>query len=162
MSFFKSKNAIAGVEPVITVSAETVAKVSNRVNFNTQIVEFDADTNSNLIALVSRANTQDYSHRSKKGLVLIFDKNINSGTYSVTDQDFPFDQAYYFETGTIPGLTTSFEYEPKSGSFNVEVIQNTPEKLHYQISFDFKGVDKRNEELKVVGTSTFIVLMRPV
>jgi hypothetical protein len=90
MSFFKSQNAIAGVEPIITVSAKTVATVSNRVDLETQIVEFEADPSSSLIALVSRANTQDYSHRSKKGLVLVFDKNITSGTYSVADANFPF------------------------------------------------------------------------
>ncbi|MGF6458478.1 hypothetical protein [Pseudomonas frederiksbergensis] len=160
MSFFKNQNAVAGLEPIITVSAETVATVSNRVDLKTQIVEFDADPNSSLIALVSRANTQDYSHRSKKGLVLVFDKNIASGTYSVTDANFPF-EAYYFETGTIPGFTTSFQYNPQSGSFTVEAIENTGEKLHYQIGFDFKGVNERNKELKISGKSTYIVLMEP-
>ncbi|PQP05917.1 hypothetical protein C5612_04585 [Pseudomonas frederiksbergensis] len=159
MSFFKSKNAIAGLDPIITVSAKTVATVSNRVDFETQIVEFEADVNSNLIALVSRANTQDYSHRNKKGLVLIFNKNIKSGTYSVTDPDFPFESAYYFEFGTIPGFTTSFQYKPQNGSFTVEAIENTGEKLHYQIGFDFKGVNERNKELKISGKSTYIVLM---
>lgn len=160
MSFFKSKNSIAGVEPIITVSAKTVATVSNRVDLDTQIVEFEADTGSNLIALVSRANTQDSSHRNKKGLALVFDKNIKSGTYPVTDANFPF-EAYYFETGTIPGFTTSFQYKPQSGSFTVETIESTGEKLHYQIGFDFKGVNERNKELKVSGKSTYIVLMEP-
>lgn len=159
MSFFKSKNTIAAADPIITVSAETQATVSNRVKLDSQIVEFEADTASNLIALVTRANTQDYSHRSKKGLVLIFDKNIASGTYSVSDPNFPFVNAYYFEMGTIPGFTTSFQYKPHSGTFTVEAIENTGEKLHYQIGFDFKGVNERNKELKVVGKSTYIVLM---
>ncbi|MHC8375713.1 hypothetical protein ACYZT3_06480 [Pseudomonas sp. MDT1-16] len=163
MSFFKSKNTISAntAEPVITVSAETLATVSGRVKFESQIVEYAADPASNQIALVTRANTQDYSHRSKKGLVLVFDKNIKSGTYSVTDTGFPFEDAYYFETGTIPGFTTSFAFKPKSGTFTVEAIEASPEKLHYQIGFDFKGVDERNRELKIAGKSTYIVFLQP-
>ena len=163
MSFFKSKNATLSntVEPIITVSAETLATVSGRVKFDSQIVEFDADPASDQIALVTRANSQDYSHRSKKGLVLVFDKTIKSGNYPVTDPGFPFHDAYYFETGTIPGFTTSFQYTAKSGTFNVEVIEATAEKLHYQIDFDFKGVNERSQELKIAGKSTYIVLLQP-
>ncbi|MCO8311899.1 hypothetical protein [Pseudomonas mandelii] len=163
MSFFKSKNAgLANTaEPIITVSAETLASVSGRVKLESQIVEYEADPTSNQIALVTRANTQDYSHRSKKGLVLVFDKNIKSDTYSVTDPDFPFYDAYYFEMGTIPGFTTSSTYTAKSGTFTVEVIDATSEKLHYQIGFDFKGVNERNQELKIAGKSTYIVLLQP-
>ncbi|MGB8924829.1 MAG: hypothetical protein WCC61_25365 [Pseudomonas sp.] len=162
MSFFKSKNSVSAnsAEPIITVSAETSATVSGRVKFESQIVEYAADTASNLIALVTRANTQDYSHRTKKGLVLIFDKAIKSGTYSVGDSGFPFEDAYYFETGTIPGFTTSFSYVAKSGTFTVEAVEVTSEKLHYQIGFDFKGVTNRNQELKIVGKSTYIVLLQ--
>ena len=163
MSFFKSKTSTSAntAEPIITVSAETHATVSGRVRFESQIVEYEADTGSNLIALVTRANTQDYSHRTKKGLVLVFDKAIKSGTYSVGDSGFPFVDAYYFETGTIPGFTTSFSYEAKSGRFTVEAIEVTSEKLHYRIDFDFKGVDNRNQELKISGESTYIVLLQP-
>lgn len=159
MSFFKSKNTIMAADPIITVSAETQATVSNRVKLDSQIIEFEADPTSNLIALVTRANTPDYSHRSKKGLVLVFDKDIKSGTYSVSDAGFPFTDAYYFEMGTIPGFTTSRTYRAQIGTFTVEVIENTPEKLHYQVGYDFKGVNERNKELKIVGKSTFIVLM---
>lgn len=163
MSFFKSNKSISAnaAEPIITVSAETLAKVSGRVKFESQIVEFAADPESNQIALVTRANTQDYSHRSKKGLVLVFDKAIKSGTYSVTDSSFPFESAYYFEMGTIPGFTTSFHYEAQSGTFTVEAIEATSEKLHYEIGFDFKGVTDRNKELKINGKSTYIVLLQP-
>lgn len=160
MSFFTSKKRGAA-DPIITVSAETLATVSKRVKLESQIIEFEADPTSDLIALITRANTHDYSHRSKKGLVLIFDKNITSGTYSVSDSNFPFDTAYYFEMGTIPGFTTSFQYKPQSGTFTVEAIENTGEVLHYQIGYDFKGVNERNKELKIVGKSTFIVLMEP-
>lgn len=160
MSFFTGNDTIASADPFITVSAETQAKVSNRVKFDSQIVEFEADPHSSLIALATRANTQDYSHRSKKGLVLIFDKNIKSGTYSVTDQNFPFKNVYYFETGTIPGHATSFEYKSETGTFTVETVESSSEKLHYQINFDFIGVNN-NEKLKVEGKSTYIVMMKP-
>lgn len=164
MSFFKNKNSISTntAEPVITVSAETVATVSDRVKFESQIVEFDADPASNQIALVTRANSQDYSHRSKKGLVLVFDKTIKSGTYPVNDPNFPFTDAYYFEMETIPGFTTSSHYEAKSGTFTVEALEVSSEKLHYQIGFDFKGVNNRNQELKISGKSTYIVLLQPI
>ncbi|MFJ2536728.1 hypothetical protein [Pseudomonas sp. NPDC087614] len=163
MSFFKSKNSNSAntAEPIITVSAETYATVSDRVKFESQIVQFEADTASDLIALVTRANTQDYSHRTKKGLVLIFDKAIKSGTYPVGDPGFPFEHSYYFETGTIPGFITSYSYVAKSGTFTVEAIEATSEKLHYQIGFDFKGVNNRNQELKISGKSTYIVLLQP-
>ena len=163
MSFFKGKNSSSAntAEPIITVSAETYATVSGRVKFESQIVEFEADTGSNLIALATRANTQDYSNRTKKGLVLVFDKTIKSGTYPVDNPGFPFRDAYYFETGTIPGFTTSFIYEAKSGTFTVEAIEATSEKLHYQIGFDFKGVTIRNQELKISGKSTYIVFLQP-
>lgn len=163
MSFFKSKNSISGntADPIITVSAETYATVSGRVKLESQIVQYEADTESNLIALVTRANTQDYSHRTKKGLVLVFDKAIKSGTYSVGDSGFPFERVYYFETGTIPGFTTSFTYEAKRGTFTVEAIEATSEKLHYQIGFDFKGVNDNNQGLKISGKSTYIVFLQP-
>ncbi|WP_225919805.1 hypothetical protein [Pseudomonas khorasanensis] len=93
--------------------------------------------------------------------MLVFDKAIKSGTYSVGDPGFPFEHAYYFETGTFPGFTTSFSYEAKSGSFTVEAIEVTLEKLHYRIGFDFKGVDNRDRELKISGKSTYIVLLQP-
>lgn len=158
MSFFK-KDTANTAEPIITVSAETIATVSDRVKFESQIVEFEADSESSKIALVTRANTQDLSNRNKKGLVLKFDKNIKSGKYLVTDQNFPFD-AYYFETGTIPGFSTSFQYKPQSGYFSVETVENSAEKLHYEISFDFKGVSNRNKELTITGKSTYIVLIQ--
>lgn len=161
MSFFRNKNSISAntAEPIITVSAETHATVSGRVDLDSQIVEYAADPASNRIVFVTRANTQDYSHRTKKGLVLVFDKEIQSGTYSVGDPGFPFDDAYYFETGTVPGFTTSFTYEAKSGTFTVEAIEATSEKLHYLIGFDFKGVTNRNKELKISGKSTYIVFL---
>jgi hypothetical protein len=148
-------------ERVITVSAEVEAKVSDRVKFYSQNVQFEPDAGT-AIAFIARANAEDLSEANKKGFFLVFDKNIKSGTYSVKDQNFPFSKAYYFETGTIPGFTTSFQYDPKSGSFTVETFENSESKLHYKINFDYIGVNNRNEELAIKGTATFIVVMRPM
>ncbi|MHC8409774.1 hypothetical protein ACYZTR_06295 [Pseudomonas sp. Hz4] len=148
-----------GLEPFITASAEVNATVSGRVSFHSQNTQFEADPDSTLIALIIRANAEDLSKTSKKGFHLVFDKNIKSGTYPVTDSNFPFTTAEYFETGTIPGFTTSFSYKAKSGSFSVETIESSESKLHYEISFNFKGATD-SEELKIEGKATFIVLMR--
>ncbi|MBC3775673.1 hypothetical protein [Pseudomonas sp. SWRI99] len=162
MSFFKGKNPVTAnaVDPYITVSAETIATVSGRVRFESQIVAYETDPDSNTIALVTRANASDYSRGSKKGLVLVFDKNIKPGAYSVTDSNFPFDDVYYFETGTTPGFVQSYNYRAKSGNFKVEVVEVTAEKLHYKIDFDFKGVDLRNQELTIAGKSSYLVLVQ--
>jgi hypothetical protein len=162
MSFFKNNNTISAnaVEPFITVSAETVATVSGRVKFESQIVAYEIDPCDNEnIALVTRANASDYSRGSKKGLVLVLNKNIQKGNYSVTDSNFPFRSAYYFETGTRFGSVQSYEYHANSGTFTVELADVSSEKLQYKISFDFKGVDQRNRELHVKGASDFLVLM---
>ncbi|WP_448725109.1 hypothetical protein [Pseudomonas farris] len=147
----------AHLEPVITVSSEVKATISDRVPYHTQNTEFGYS--GTLIAFISRANAEDISASNKKGFLLKFDRNIKPGSYSVTDPDFPFMDFYYFETGTIPGFTTSFMYKPQSGTFTVEVIENSEGKLHYTIGFNFKGTN-RNEELKIEGKATFIVFMR--
>lgn len=165
MSFFKGKNSNFPdtARRAITVSAETRATVSDRVDFKTQIVKFDADTESDLIELISVANTEDSSRRTTKGLILVFDKNIASSTYSVGDPDFPFKTSDYYETATIPGFTTSFSYNPVSGTFTVDTITVTSDKLLYQIDFNFKGVNSHtNEELEIIGSSTYLIFMRPM
>ncbi len=52
MSFFKG-NKRGPADPIITVSAETRATVSDRVEFKSQIVQFEADPNSDQIALIT-------------------------------------------------------------------------------------------------------------
>lgn len=155
------QEAQAIAEPVITVSSEVKATISERVPFYTQNTEFGTDGGT-LIGFITRANAEDISEANKKGFLLQFDKNIKPGAYSVTDSDFPFLDAYYFETGTVAGFITSFAYKPKSGTFTVETIENSESKLHYKIELNFKGVNNKNEELKIDGTATFIVLMRPM
>jgi hypothetical protein len=155
-------NIFSSSPQIITISSKTTATVSDRVEFNTQNTQFESDPNGSQIAFIPRANYDDLSQASKKGFYFQFDRNIQSGTYSVTAPDFPFKSAHYFEWGTLPGLTTIFDYKPKSGSISVEALENSGSKLHYLISFDFIGKNQRNEELKIVGKSTFIVLMRSV
>jgi len=162
MTFFKSNNAISAnsADPFITVSAETIATISGRVKFESQIVAYEPDPcGSDNIALVTRANASDYSRGCKKGLVLVFDKNIKPGTYTVTDSNFPFLNAYYFETSTRPGDIRSHNYDAKSGSITIESAVVSFDKLNYKLSFNFKGVDKRNRELKIKGTSDCTVLI---
>ncbi|MBV4462174.1 hypothetical protein KVG95_02370 [Pseudomonas sp. SWRI79] len=154
MSFFTSKKRGAA-DPIITVSAETLATVSKRVKLESQIIEFEADPNSSSIVFATRANTQDYSRTNKKGLVLKFDKNIQSGTYN--NQEIV---AYYFETASRPGRSEYIEFHATTGSYTVEAIENSDTKLHYQIGFEFKGLNESNEELQIKGQSTYIVLMK--
>lgn len=147
------------LEPVITVSSEVKATVSGRVSFSTQNIEFGYS--GTLIGFICRANAEDISESNKKGFLLKFDRNIKPGSYSVTDPNYPFMDFYYFETGTIPGFTTSYPYKPESGEVTVEVIESSERKLHYTMSFNFKGKHKE-EELKIEGKATFIVFMRPM
>lgn len=155
-------NIFSSSPQIITVSAKTTATVAGRVEFNTQNIQFESDPTSSKIIFIPRANYEDISQASKKSFYFEFDRNIQSGTYSVTDPSFPFKHAHYSEWGTIPGFTTIFNYKPTIGSFTVETFENSENKLHYGISFDFIGEDQRNEKLKIVGKSTFIVIMRSV
>lgn len=152
----------APVTRSVSVSAEFTAVVSDRVPFFSQAVQFDADPNSSLISFIACANAEEISGASKKGFSLVFDKNIKSDTYQVGDANFPFNTVDYFETAALPGLITSLQYKPKSGSFSVMSIESSESKLHYTLSYDFKGVNASNEELKIVGKATLIVLLRPL
>ncbi|CAI8957684.1 MULTISPECIES: hypothetical protein [Pseudomonas] len=161
MSFFKSDNTNSAnsEDPLITISAETIATISGREKFESQIIAYESDpSGSDNIAMVTRANASDYSKGCKKGLVLVFNKNIKPGTYSVADTAFPFLNAYYFETGTRPGDIRSYNYHAKSGVIIVEDARVSSDELSYKISFDFKGVDKRNRGLTIKGTSSYLVL----
>ncbi|MFJ2536729.1 hypothetical protein [Pseudomonas sp. NPDC087614] len=162
MSFSKRATAANAEDTVITVSAVTVATITDRVEFNSQFAEFHANPASSQISLVTHANAGGPTYQSAKSIGLTFDRNIEPGTYSVTDPEFPFQKAYYGEAGVISGATTSFNYYAKSGTFTVEVMQATPEKLHYRFKFNFMGVNARNQELRIAGDSTYIVLLRPV
>lgn len=156
MSFFQSNKKRGAAQRFITVSAETTATVSNRVDLSTQVVQFEADEHSNNVVFASRANTGDYSERNKKGIVLVLDKDTPSGQYSATDPKFP--SLYYFETGENENFTASYQYHAKGGSLTLEVVENSTDKLHLELDFDFKGEDSRTEELKITGKSVFIVL----
>ena len=97
MSLFKSKNSTLSLEPFISVNCDIEAKVSNRVKFHTQNIQFDKDINSNLIAFICRAYENGFND-SKKGMMFIFPSDIQSGTYSPKDSNFPFDTLHYYES----------------------------------------------------------------
>jgi hypothetical protein len=155
-------NIFSSSPQIITVSAKTTATVSDRVDFYTQNVQFESDPTSSQIVFIPRANYEDLSQASKKSFYFKFDRNIKSGTYAVADPNFPFKDALYSEWGILPGFITTFDYKPTSGSFTVETFENSGSKLHYVIGFNFIGKNQRDEELTIVGKSTFIVLIRSI
>ncbi|MHC8373558.1 hypothetical protein ACYZT2_23035 [Pseudomonas sp. MDT1-85] len=160
MGFFKSKNSVNALEPFVTVNCDIEATVSNRVKFHTQNIEFDKDNNSDSIALLGRAYENGFNN-SKKGLMFIFSSNIQSGSYSPTDSNFPFESLYYYESGDNGDFVTFYNYKAESGTINVEVVENNSQALRYIINFDFKGKDNRTEELRINGKAEFNVFTRP-
>ncbi|MDI3356587.1 hypothetical protein MO767_19880 [Pseudomonas sp. UYIF39] len=161
MSLFKSKNSTLSLDPFVSVNCDIEAKVSNRVKFHTQNFQFVKDINSNLIGFIGRAYENGFND-SKKGMVFTFSSDIQSGTYSPTDPNFPFDTLHYYESGANDDDTTLYTYKPERGTINVEVVENNSETLRYIINFDFKGKDHRTEELRIVGKAEFNVFMRPL
>ncbi|WP_415773398.1 hypothetical protein [Pseudomonas sp. LB3P38] len=142
-----------------TVSSVVDATVSDRVSFKYHNTKYVAYPESTLIRLTTYSNRHDNTKESHRNFNLKFDKNIQSGTYYVTDYNFPFTEVDYVEA---TNLTADYLYRPKSGKFTVETIKNSDDKLHYKIHFNFIGVnDYSKEELEIKGTSEFIVLFRP-
>jgi hypothetical protein len=159
MSLFKSKNSTLSLDPFVSVNCDIEAKVSNRVNFHTQNIEFEKDLNSDLIGLIGRSYENGFND-SKKGMTFVFSSDIQSGTYSPNDSNFPFETFYYYESGANDQFTTFYIYKPESGTITVEVVKNNSKALCYLINFDFKGKDSRTEELRIVGKAEFNVFMR--
>ncbi|WP_283183112.1 MULTISPECIES: hypothetical protein [unclassified Pseudomonas] len=160
MSLFKSKNSTLSLDPFVSVNCDIEAKVSNRVKFHTQNIQFDKDTNSNLIAYIGRSYENGFND-SKKGMMFVFPSDIQSDTYSPKDSNFPFETFFYYENGANADFTTAYQYKPESGTITVEVVQNNSEALRYLINFDFKGKDNRTEELHIAGKAELNVFMRP-
>jgi len=159
MSLFKSKNSTLSFDPFVSVNCDIEAKISNRVKFHTQNIQFEKDTNSNLIAYIGRSYENGFRD-SQKGMMFIFPSDIQSGTYSPKDSNFPFDTFQYYESGANDDFSTSYTYKPESGTITVEVVQSDSETLRYLINFDFKGKDSRTEALHIVGRAELNVFMR--
>lgn len=158
MSVLKNKNSVSAADPFISVNCDVKASISKRVDLNTlntQYLEYDKEN----LVFISRSYEFGFSD-SKKGMVLNFPKNIQSGTYDPADPSFPLLQLYYFETGASTSSTTYFEYNATTGTVKVEVISNTPNELRYHIDFDFNGKDDRTEELHIKGTARLNVFKR--
>jgi hypothetical protein len=159
MGLFKSKISVTAQNPFISVNCDIEAKVSNRVKFHTQNIEFEKDHSSDLIALIGRAYENGFND-SKRGMMFVFSSDIQSGTYSPKDSNFPFETCEYYESGANDQFTTFYTYKPESGTVTVEVVENNSKALRYLINFDFKGKDNRTEELHIVGKAEFNVFMR--
>ncbi|MET0846290.1 MAG: hypothetical protein ABWY46_08855 [Pseudomonas sp.] len=153
MSLFKSKNSTLSLDPFITVNCDIEAKISNRVKFHTQNVQFDEDPNSTLIAYIGRSYENGFKD-SKKGMMFIFSSDIQSGTYSPQDPHFPFDEFYYYENGANDDFSVSYTYEPKSGTVTVEVVQSDSEALRYLIDLISKP--------KTAGPKSCTSLAKPI
>ncbi|MGL6241746.1 hypothetical protein [Pseudomonas sp.] len=160
MSLFKSKNSALSLDPFISVNCDIKATVSGRVEFHTQNIQFDKDPNSESVAFLGRSYENGFSN-SKKGMMFVFSSDIQSGTYSPKDPNFPFESFYYYENGANDDFSTSYTYKPESGTITVEVVQSNSEALRYLINFDFKGKDSRTEELHIAGKAELNVFMRP-
>ncbi len=158
MSFFKKKNPVNQLDPFISVNCDIKAEISNRVALSTQNIEFAQDPNSDLISLIGRSYENGFRD-SKKGIIFVFSRNIESGTYAL-DKNSPFEELYYYESAANDDFTTFYIYKPENGSVTVKVLDSTAEKLSYTIDFDFKGSDQRTETLRIVGKATFNVFFR--
>jgi len=159
MSLFKSKTSTLSLDPFITVNCDIEAKISNRVKFHTQNVQFLKDPNSTMIGYIGRSYENGYKD-SKKGMVFTFSSDIQSDTYLPQTPNFPFNNFYYYEHGANDSFSTSYTYEPASGTITVEVVQSDSEALRYLINFDFKAKDSRTEELHIAGKADLNVFMR--
>jgi hypothetical protein len=160
MSLFKSKNSTLSLDPFVSINCDIEATVSGRVKYHTQNIQFEKALDSNLIAFIGRAYENGFND-SKKGMWFTFPSDIQSGTYSPKDSNFPFNTFFYYENGANADFTTSYQYKPESGTITVEVVQNNSEALRYLINFDFKGKDSRTEELHIAGKAELNVFMRP-
>ncbi|MGX1188013.1 hypothetical protein AB7M29_005692 [Pseudomonas sp. F-14 TE3623] len=161
MSLFKSKNSTLSLDPFISVNCDIEAKVSGRVKFHTQNIQFEKDINSNSVAFIGRSYENGFND-SKKGMMFIFSSDIQSGTYSPKDSNFPFETLNYYESGANDDFTTFYNYKPEIGTINVEVVESNSEASRYIINFDFKGKDSRTEELHITGKAELNVFMRPL
>lgn len=129
------------------------------MDFHTQNIQFLEDYTSDDIAFIARPYETGFND-SKKGMFLIFSKDIQSGSYKPSDENFPFKTFEYYENASNGSFTTSYTYEAQSGTVNVEVISNVSNALRYLIKFDFKGKDNRTEELRVQGEARINIFTR--
>ncbi|VVO72068.1 hypothetical protein PS876_01344 [Pseudomonas fluorescens] len=159
MNVFKNKHSANAPGPFISVNCDLQASISNRVNFNTQNIEFQQDANSNRIAFIARSY-ENALMNTRKGMMFIFPSDIKSGSYKPTDADFPFGTFQYYEIGVNDNFSTSYDYSPKSGTVDIEVISNDSEALCYVINFEYVGGGDETEELHITGKAEFNVFMR--
>ncbi|MBK3467790.1 MULTISPECIES: hypothetical protein [Pseudomonas] len=159
MNIFKNKNSPNAQGTYISVNCDLQTSISNRVDFNTQNIEFQQDPNSTRIEFTASAFEKNLVNYGK-GMTFRFRSDIQSGSYNPTDSDFPFEIFQYYEVGASDSYSTFYNYSPESGTIDVEVISNDCQALRYLINFDFKGKDHRTEELHITGRAELNVYMR--
>lgn len=159
MNVFKNSASANAAEPSVSVNCDFKASISDRVDFRSQNIQYFEDYTSDDIALIARSYETGFND-SKKGMFLIFPKDIQSGSYKPSDENFPFKKFEYYENASNGNYTTSYTYEAQSGTVNVEVISNDSKALRYLIKFDFKGKDNRTEELRVQGEAQINIFTR--
>lgn len=159
MSLFKNKNSENAPNPFISVNCDLQASISNRVDFNTQNIQFFEDDLSSRIGFIARSYENGFIV-SNKGMIFVFPSDIETGSYKPTDSDFPFETLHYYELGANGDFSTSYSYKAESGTIDIEVISNDAQALRYLINFDFKGKDRRTEELHIKGDAELNVFMR--
>lgn len=160
MGYYKANNSINTAEPFIHVNCSIEAVIAGRVKLHAQNFQFDEALEDGSIRFIARAYENGFNN-SKKGLALEFSKDIQSGTYSPTGSNSPFKSFYYFESATDGQSSLFYEYNAEVGTINVEVVENSAEKLRYAISFDVTGKDQRLEELHISGETELNVFKRP-
>ncbi|MFJ2712098.1 hypothetical protein ACIOZM_14580 [Pseudomonas sp. NPDC087346] len=159
MKFFTNKNSRNTSDQYVSVNCDIKAKISRRVSFHTQNIEFEQSENSDQMVFLAR-NYENGFKDSKRGMYILCSSDLESGSYSPKDPNFPFSQFYYFESGYNGKFTTFYEYPAESGTIDVEVVENSSEALLYLIKFDFKGNDHRAGVLHIVGEAELNVFKR--
>lgn len=159
MKFFTNKKSRNTLKKFVSVNCEIRAKISNRVGFQTQNIQFAEDDNSDQIVFLGRSYENGFQD-SKKGMYIQCTSELESKTYSPKDPDFPFSEFYYFESADNGEFTTFYNYPAESGTIDVEVIEKSSEALRYLIKYNVKGRDSRTGELHIVGEAELNVFKR--
>ncbi|MBP5955237.1 hypothetical protein ICA16_06145 [Pseudomonas anatoliensis] len=153
----RDKDSQSAALTLFSASCDVQASISNRVNFNTQNIQFGQHSDGKV---EFRARSYEGYKESAKGITFKFPSDIKTGSYETTDPVFPFEILSYFETGAYSDFLTIYSYAATSGTVEVEVISNDPREMRYLISFDFKGKDHRTEELHITGKAELTGFIR--
>ncbi len=159
MKFFTNKKSRNTLDKFVTVNCEVTAKISDRVDLQTQNIEFAEDNNSDQILFLARSYEVGFPN-SRKGMLIQFTSELESKSYSPKDPDFPFSEFNYFESADNGEFETFYDYRAVSGTIDVEVVEKSSEALRYRIKYNIVGSDSRAGELDIVGKAELNVFKR--